>query len=78
VFTSVTGGAVAVVLLGATGLVTGAFLTADDRAQILARASMITTITWLAIAFVVLFQALWVVFMLAIVAVWPLRTVTPK
>ena len=78
VFTSVTAVGTTVVLLMAAGLVTGAFVTADDRAQILARASILTTITWLAIAFVILFQALWVVFMLTIVGVWPLRTVTPK
>jgi hypothetical protein len=78
VFTSVTGTAVAVVLLAATALVTGAFITAEDRTNVLARASILTTITWLALAFVLLFQALWIVFMLAIVGVWPLRTVTPK
>jgi hypothetical protein len=78
VFTSVAGAGVAIVLLAAATLVTSAFVTAEDRATILARASMVTTITWLAIAFVLLFQALWVVFMLAILAVWPLRTVTPK
>jgi len=78
VFTSVTGVGTAIVLLAATALVSRAFVTAEDRAQILARASILTTITWLAIAFVILFQALWVVYMLTIVGVWPLRTVTPK
>jgi len=78
VFTSVTGVGTAIVLLAAVTLVSRAFVTAEDRAQILARASILTTITWLAIAFVILFQALWVVFMLTIVSVWPLRTVTPK
>jgi hypothetical protein len=78
VFTSTTGLGVVIVLTTATGLVAGAFVTAEDRAQVLARASMLTSITWLAIAFVILFQALWIVFMLAIVGVWPLRTVTPK
>jgi hypothetical protein len=78
VFTSITGAGVTIVLLVATALVTGAFVTAEDRTGVLARASILTTITWLAIAFVLLFQALWVVFMLAIVGVWPLRTVTPK
>jgi hypothetical protein len=78
VFTSVTGAGTAIVLLAAAALVSRAFVTAEDRAQILARASILTTITWLAIAFVILFQALWVVFMLTIVGVWPLRTVTPK
>jgi hypothetical protein len=78
VFTSVTGVGTTVVLLAAAALVSRAFVTSEDRAQILARASILTTITWLAIAFVILFQALWVVFMLTIVGVWPLRTVTPK
>ena len=78
VFTSAVGLGVTAALMVATGLVTGAFLSADDRAHMLARASMLVTGAWIAIAFVVLFQVLWVVFMLTIVAVWPLRTVTPK
>lgn len=78
VFTSAIGVGLIAALMAATGLVTGAFLTAEDRAQVLAHASMLATATWIAIAFVVLFQALWIVFMLTLLAVWPLRTVTPK
>jgi hypothetical protein len=78
IFTSVVGVGLILALMAATGLVTGAFLSAEDRAQVLARASMLATVTWIALAFVVLFQVLWIVFMLALVAVWPLRTVTPK
>ena len=78
IFTSVVGIGLILALMAATGLVTGAFLSAEDRAQVLARASMLATVTWIALAFVVLFQVLWIVFMLALVAVWPLRTVTPK
>jgi hypothetical protein len=78
VFTSVVGLGVAVALIAATGFVNSAFLTAEDRAQVLARASMLATAAWIAFAFVVLFQVLWIVFMLTLVAIWPLRTVTPK
>jgi hypothetical protein len=78
VFTSVVGGGLTIGLMAAIGLVAGAFLTAEDRAQVLAQASMLATAGWIAIAFVVLLHALWVVFMLTLVAVWPLRTVTPK
>ena len=52
-------------------------VTAEDRAQILARASILTTIASLAITFVVLFQALSVVFMLRCRSS-PVATVTPK
>ena len=78
VFTSVIGIGLILALMAAAGLVTGAFLSAEDRANVLARASMLATVTWIALAFVVLFQVLWIVFMLTLVAVWPLRTVTPK
>jgi len=78
VFTSVVGIGLILALMAATALVTGAFLSAEDRAHVLARASMLATVTWIALAFVVLFHVLWIVFMLALVAVWPLRTVTPK
>jgi hypothetical protein len=78
VFTSAAGLGVTIALMAAIGLVTHAFLTAQDRAQVLARASMLATAASIAIAFVLLFQVLWVVFMLTIIAVWPLRIVTPK
>lgn len=78
VFTSAVGLGVTIALMTAIGLVTAAFLTAEDRAQVLVRASMLTTAAWIAISFVILFQVLWVVFMLTLIAVWPLRTVTPK
>jgi hypothetical protein len=39
---------------------------------------MYVTVAWVAIAFVLVFHVLWIVFLLAVVAIWPLRTVTPK
>ena len=32
----------------------------------------------MAIAFLLVFQVLWIVFLLAVVAIWPFKTVTPK
>jgi hypothetical protein len=65
-------------LVFATILVSMGFATAEDRDGVLARASALNTALWVAIAFLVLFQALWVVFMLAVLSIWPLKTVTPK
>ena len=36
------------------------------------------TVAWVAICFLLVFQMLWIVFLLAVVAIWPLKTVTPK
>jgi hypothetical protein len=78
VFTSALGAAVALTLLFATGLVAMSFSSARDRADVVSRASMLASILWVATAFVLLFHVLWVVFLLSLMAVWPLRTVTPK
>jgi hypothetical protein len=68
----------AVVLLMAAGLVAVSFRDASRQAQVLGTTSLYVSLAWVAIAFVLVFQVLWVVFLLAVVALWPLRTVTPK
>jgi hypothetical protein len=76
--TGLEAGALTVALFVATMLVGFAFRDASARARALGKSSMYVTVAWVAIAFVLVFHVLWIVFLLAVVAIWPLRTVTPK
>jgi len=69
---------IALALFVATGLLAVAFRATAVRSKALGQASMYVTILWVAIAFLLVFQVLWIVFLLAIVAIWPFRSVTPK
>jgi hypothetical protein len=68
----------AVVLLVAAGLVAASFSDAARQARAVGTTSVYVSMLWVAVAFILVFQVLWVVFLLAILALWPLRTVTPK
>jgi hypothetical protein len=69
---------IAVALFVAATLVALAFNDTARRARAVGTVSMYVTVAWVAIAFVLVFHVLWIVFLLAIVALWPLRSVTPK
>jgi hypothetical protein len=69
---------IALALFAATGLVAAGFRTTAVRSKALGQASMYVTVLWVAMAFLLVFQVLWIVFLLAIVAIWPFKSVTPK
>jgi hypothetical protein len=69
---------IAVALFAATLLVAVAFRDTAQRSRALGATSIYITVAWVAISFLLVFQVLWIVFLLAVVAIWPLRTVTPK
>jgi hypothetical protein len=70
--------ALAIALFVAATLVGVALRDTAKQAKAVGTASVYLTVVWVAIAFVLVFQVLWIVFLLAVVTVWPLRTVTPK
>jgi hypothetical protein len=70
--------ALAISLLVAATLIAAAFHDAATQARVLGTVSVYTTIVWVAVAFLLVFQVLWVVFLLAVVTLWPIKTVTPK
>jgi len=76
--TGLEAGGIALALFVAAGLVAMAFRGTAVRSKALGQASMYLTVLWVAIAFLLVFQVLWIVFLLAIVAIWPFRSVTPK
>jgi hypothetical protein len=69
---------IALALFFAAGLVAVAFRGTAVRARALGQASMYLSVMWVAIAFLLVFQVLWIVFLLAVVAIWPFKSVTPK
>lgn len=76
--TGLEAGGIALALFVAAGLVSVAFRGTAVWSKALGQASMYITVLWVAIAFLVVFQVLWIVFLLAIVSIWPFKSVTPK
>ena len=62
----------------ATALAALAFRDAQRRAAALGDASVLVGFFWVALAFLALYHVLWVVYVLALTATWPLRTVAAK
>ena len=69
---------VAVALAGAGALAALAFRGTADRAAVLGDAALVSSFFWIGLAFLALYHALWVVYILVLTAAWPLRVVVPK
>jgi hypothetical protein len=69
---------VGVALAGAGALAALAFRGTAERAEILGNAALVTSFFWIGLAFLALYHALWVVYILVLTAAWPLRVVVPK
>jgi hypothetical protein len=78
VFASSASFAIAVSLAGATSLAALAFRSTGDRAIAAADASVLVGVFWVGLAFLALFHALWVVYLLVLTSIWPLKVVVPK
>ena len=78
VFSSGVSIVVAVTLALALALAAKAFGAAEHRAVALGNAAVLTSMFWVCLGFLALYQVLWVVFVLALTSVWPLKVVTPK
>jgi hypothetical protein len=78
VFTGSAALLVAVVLAIATAVATKAFRDVADRAVVLRDTSVLVAFFWASLAFLALYHVLWVVYILVLTSVWPLKVVTPK
>ena len=78
VFASSVSALVAVLLAGATGLAIVAFRAAAASPAVVADAALLASFFWVGLAFLALYHALWVVYILVLTALWPLRVVVPK
>jgi hypothetical protein len=70
---------IAVALTIAATLIGSAFRTVDtvDGSRVV-DVGAIVTMFWLGLGFLALFHVLWMVYVLVLASVWPLKTVTPK
>jgi hypothetical protein len=78
VFSSGVSGLVALALAGAVALASVAFRSAAERAQVLGDVALFVSVFWIGLAFLALYHALWVVYVLVLTAIWPLKVITPK
>lgn len=69
---------VAAALAGAVSLAVLAFRSVTDRAQALGDASVFVSFFWVGLAFLALYHALWVVYILVLTSIWPLKVVSAK
>ena len=78
VFSSALSLLVALWLAVATAMATMSFRSAAERARALGDAGVVTSLFWVCLAFLALYHVLWVVVILLITSIWPLRVVVPK
>ena len=78
VFTSGVAGLIALVLAIAATLIGWTFRRLAVSPQLLADVGAVISLFWLGFAFLALYHVLWIVYVLVLASIWPLRTVVPK
>lgn len=73
-----TGLLIAIALIGALLFLNQVFATIAEQARVVKSVTIISLFVAFGLGFLLLYHALWVVFMLVIVSIWPLRIVIPK
>jgi hypothetical protein len=68
----------ALALLGALVLCTVAFRHAHDQAAAIRNITVLTGFAWVGLAFIAAYHVLWLVFVLVIITIWPLKSVSFK
>ena len=72
------GVAVGVTLAITSALTAAVFHDAGKRERVVGDATLTVSVFWLGIAFLALYHVLWVIYILILVTLWPLKVVTPK
>jgi hypothetical protein len=78
VFSSWAGLGIALALLAAATLIHQVFARLGRRPELVAEIGAVVTLFWLGLGFLALYHVLWIVYVLVLGSIWPLRTVTPK
>jgi hypothetical protein len=78
VFSSSVSLLIALALAGATALAALTFDATARRAHMLGDATLYMSVFWLGLYFLALYHVLWVVYVLVLTSIWPLKVVTPK
>jgi hypothetical protein len=69
---------IALALAAATGLAALAFDATSKRAHAVGDATLYMSFFWVGLYFLALYHVLWVVYVLVLTSIWPLKVVTPK
>ena len=77
VFSSGAGLLVGAALLGAAILIGTAFRSLGRRSEVVDLGTVVT-LFWLGLGFLFLFHVLWIVYVVSLGSIWPLKTVVPK
>ena len=72
------GTAITVALALAAVLAYRTFSEVEKQAVRLGDATLLASFFWLGLALILLYHAMWVVFLLTLVSIWPFQTYTPK
>ena len=65
-------------LAGAVALASAAMVGIGRESRFVRDTTLLTSFLWIGLAFLALYHALWFVYMLVLVSIWPLRVVVPK
>ena len=75
---AVLGVLLAVALIGAISLCATTFREATERAVLLRNVTLLSTFAWVGLAFIAAYHILWLVFVLTLVSLWPLKAFSVK
>ena len=78
VFSSGVAGLIALALVVAIALASQVFTSAAERARAAGDVAVLVSFFWLGLYFLALYHVLWVVYILVVTSVWPLKVVVPK
>jgi hypothetical protein len=75
-FEGVIGALIGIALVAAIALCAVAFDEAAEQAVMLRNATLLSTFAWIGLAFIAAYHILWLVFVLTLISIWPLRAYT--
>jgi hypothetical protein len=78
VFSSAVALEIVIVLAAASVLAALAFRSVAERAQMYGNAALMVSFFWLGLYFLALYHVLWVIYVLVLFSLWPLKVVIPK
>jgi hypothetical protein len=78
VFSSALSLAIAVTLAFASALVLLGFRSVSEGRRAVVDASVLLNLFWVGLAFLGLYHVLWVVYLLVLTSIWPLKVIVPK
>jgi hypothetical protein len=70
--------AIALALVAATALASAAFQSVSEQALAVRDAALLSGFFWAAVSLLAVYHLLWVVYILVLTTIWPLRVVVPK